>query len=259
MADNIFRKYLWLISTIRTFGPITYDDINSYWKRSYLNQLGTNLPKKTFHNHIEAIGESLGVEIVCDRKTGYRYYIQEEEMHDKWMTNLLDTLSIHATVGEGMGMKDRIVDYDIKYESKLPMLAQIIGNRNVISFRVYIALDLIRQDPDMANTKDIDFSFSHFCPLGLVQAMNQWYVIGVFCEHGPRYGSVAAYRVEDVCDIKIMEGVFMQNYPEDFSVKDYIKNLTIKWERYFNQTMLLYSDLYNMGLKDEMLRGPQKH
>lgn len=257
MADNLLRRYFWLIDTIRSYGPMTYEDINAFWRRSYLNEYGQDLPKKTFHNHIEAIWLSLGVEIACNRKTGYRYYIKEEEKKDKWMSNLLDTITIQASIGNGTGMKGRIVDYDVRYEPKLPLLAQIINKRCVIHFRIFISFEQERKDPKMADYTDVDCKYSHFCPLGLVQVMRNWYVIGIFCKEGHQYRKFAAYRVADINDIDIMEGVVMPDYPESFSVKEYIANLTInRNEKYFNQNALLYSDLYAMGIIDTPLKLP---
>lgn len=257
MADNLLRRYFWLIDTIRSYGPLTYEDINALWRRSYLNEYGLDLPKKTFHNHIEAIWLSLGVEIACNRKAGYRYYIKEEKKTDKWMTNLLDTLTIQASIGDGSGMKDRIVDYDVRYESKLPLLAQIINKRGVISFRIFISFEQERKDPKMADYSDIDYKYSHYCPLGLVQVMGNWYVIGIFCKEGNLYRKTAAFRVTDITSIAILEGEVMPDYPEGFSVNDYIANLTIDWnEKFFTQTILLYGDLYAMGIKDTPLKMP---
>ena len=44
MAENKFKRYLWLLSTVKTFGPITFDGINYYWRRSSLNDDKEGLP-----------------------------------------------------------------------------------------------------------------------------------------------------------------------------------------------------------------------
>lgn len=115
MANNLFKKYLWLINTIRTFGPISYEEINALWLRSQLNEYGEELPKKTFRNHLEAIQKTFNLEIVCERIGGYKYSIREDEQQDHWMSAFLNTLSIQTAIEEDSHMKDRIINYDVKY------------------------------------------------------------------------------------------------------------------------------------------------
>lgn len=249
MADHLLRRYFWLVDTIRTFGPMTYQDINDHWQRSYLNEYGQDLPKKTFHNHIEAIWQSLGIEIVCDRKAGYKYYIQDEDTKDKWMTNLLDTLTIHTAIGDGKGLKNRIADYDLCYDPNLPLLAHMIEKRCVIRFRVFISFEEARKNPETADYKDIDFRYGNFCPLALVKVMRQWYVIMMYCKKGRLYRNDFAFRVDYLKDISVMEGVEVPNYPEDFSVKEYIANMKQDFTNLiFNDTSELYNELHWNGI-----------
>ena len=251
MADHLLRRYFWLVDTIRTFGPMTYQDINDRWRRSILNEYGQDLPKKTFRNHIEAIWQSLGIEIACDRKDGYRYYIQDEETKDKWMTNLLDTLSIQAAIGDGTGMKERIVDYDVCYDPKIPLLAHLIEKRCVIRFRVFISFEEARQNPETAHYEDIDFKYFNFCPLGLVKVMRKWYVIMMFCKEGRFYRNIFAFLIDYLTEISVMEGKEVPDYPEDFSVKEYIANMKEDWTHLiFNQTDSLYDELHWNGIVD---------
>ena len=109
MAGNKLNRYLWLINTIRTLGPISYDQINECWLRSNLNEFGDGLPKKTFRNHLEAIQEIFNLEIVCERIGGYKYSIREDEQQDHWMSAFLNTLSIQTAIEEDPHMKDRII------------------------------------------------------------------------------------------------------------------------------------------------------
>lgn len=72
MAKNYFERYIWLIDTINRHGHISFSDISRLWARSPLNQLRENyLPERTFHNHRQAILNTFGIEIKCDRSLGY--------------------------------------------------------------------------------------------------------------------------------------------------------------------------------------------
>ena len=255
MANILLKRYFWLINTIRTFGPISYEQINRYWLRSCLNETGEDLPKKTFHNHLEAIQEILDLEIRCERKGGYKYSIVEEEQQDRWMTNFLDTLSIQTAIEEDPNMKDRIRDYDVKYDSKLPLLAQFIKLRTVIQFRVFISFEEERKDPSMSDYKDIDCKYRYYCPLGLLQASRQWYVIGIFTEKNRLSGKIGIFRIQDMSDIQEMVGEKIDDYPQNFSLKQFVQDFKPNLaDKYFHQDILLYSDLERYGIKKPLTR-----
>ncbi len=76
MAANIFGRYVWLIEQFRRYGRLTYEEINDHWHKSGLSY-GDNddLALRTFHNHRKAIFDIFEVDIACDVKGGYKYYI----------------------------------------------------------------------------------------------------------------------------------------------------------------------------------------
>ena len=82
MAKNYFERYIWLINTINRHGHISYNEISYLWSHSRLNKLGENyLPERTFHNHRQAILDTFGIEIKCDRSLGY-YIANDEDMEE---------------------------------------------------------------------------------------------------------------------------------------------------------------------------------
>lgn len=78
MAANLFGRYVWLMDILRRYKRLTFQEINELWQESGLGY-GEELPLKTFHNHKKAIKDIFDVYIECDRKDGYRYYIDEPE------------------------------------------------------------------------------------------------------------------------------------------------------------------------------------
>lgn len=81
MAANIFGRYVWLIDILRRYKRLTFQEISSLWQGSGLSY-GEKLPLRTFHNHQKAIKDIFDVYIECDKKDGYRYYIDEPERLD---------------------------------------------------------------------------------------------------------------------------------------------------------------------------------
>ena len=61
VSKEKFDRYVWLIELINRHGYIKYEDISRAWAFSPLNSAGSasiqqsELPPRTFYNHIEAI------------------------------------------------------------------------------------------------------------------------------------------------------------------------------------------------------------
>ena len=114
MAKNYFDRYIWLIDTINRHGHISFKEISYLWAHSPINKLGENyLPERTFHNHREAILETFGIEIKCDRSLGY-YIANSEDMEDDGIRQwLLNSLSLNNMMNESREMRDKILFEEI--------------------------------------------------------------------------------------------------------------------------------------------------
>ena len=97
MAANIFGRYVWLIDILRRYKRLTFKEICSLWQESGLSY-GEKLPLRTFHRHQDAIKDIFDVYIECDKKDGYRYYIDEPERLESnnlynWLISSYSTLN----------------------------------------------------------------------------------------------------------------------------------------------------------------------
>ncbi len=110
MAKNYFDRYVWLIDTINRHGHISFKEISYLWAHSPVNKLGENyLPERTFHNHREAILDTFGIEIKCDRSLGYYIANSEDLEGDGIRQWLLESLSMNNLLNESSDMRDRIL------------------------------------------------------------------------------------------------------------------------------------------------------
>lgn len=124
MAKNYFDRYVWLIDVINRHGHISFKDISYLWSRSPLNTVGENyLPERTFHNHREAIFDTFGIEIKCDRSLGY-YIANSDDMEADGIRQwLLESLSMNNLLNETKDMRDRILFEKIPSSQKwLPLI-----------------------------------------------------------------------------------------------------------------------------------------
>ena len=107
---SLFKEYIWLIETIRRNGRMTLGEISELWRQQEDSD-GQELSRTTFNRHRDSILDIFGVIIECDRKDGYRYYIENEEVLKEnsiqnWM---FSTLSVSNMLEGNVSLQDRIL------------------------------------------------------------------------------------------------------------------------------------------------------
>ena len=126
MAKNLFNRYVWLVNTIYEAGKITFEEISNRWERSALGD-GTPLPLRTFHNHRKEIEALFDINIECNKRGGYYYYIENAEEMDRGdvRTWLLNTFAVNNLINESYAIKSRILFEEIPSGQRF--LSPIIG------------------------------------------------------------------------------------------------------------------------------------
>ena len=137
MAKNYFKSYIWLLETLQSRGPLTLAQIRQLWRKSSVNELGGNLPARTFANHIEAISDIFGIEIVCDRRDNTYRIVNEEDMDGTGIRSwMLDALSLNSLLNESAGMRDRIFFENVPSSHQfLPTIIQAIRDNRKLKVR----------------------------------------------------------------------------------------------------------------------------
>jgi hypothetical protein len=211
----LFRRYMWLVDLIYRYdGKLIFDDdatgkenwpsINAEWKKNLtLNQDGTPLPKRTFHRYVDAIGEMFEIDIVCDRKNGYRYRIENREELEtggirQWLVN---TFAVNHLINESHALKDRILFEEIPSGQRY--LTQIIE-----AMRDSHALRMTYQGfySDSSASFDVD-------PLCVKVFRQRWYMVGD-SEAGRRI-----YALDRIVSLETTSEKFAM--PEDFDGASY--------------------------------------
>lgn len=133
MAKNYFNRYVWLIDTINRHGHISREEISRLWERSTLNETGEELYERTFHNHREAILDTFGIEIKCDRSLGYYIANSDDLEGDGIRQWLLESLSMNNLLNESSDMRDRILFERIPSSRKwLPVIVNAMRDKKAI-------------------------------------------------------------------------------------------------------------------------------
>lgn len=134
MAKDYFKRYVWLIDVINRHGHISFKDISYKWSHSKLNTARENyLPERTFHNHREAIYDTFGIEIKCDRSQGYYIAHSDDIEADAIRQWLLESLSMNNLLLEAKDMRDRILFEKIPSSQRwLPVIVNAMRDGKVI-------------------------------------------------------------------------------------------------------------------------------
>ena len=133
MAKNYFNRYVWLIDTIYRHGHISRQDLSDLWERSTLNETGEELYERTFHNHREAILDTFGIEIKCDRSLGYYIANGDDLEGDGIRQWLLESLSMNNLLNESTDMRDRILFERIPSSHRwLPVVVNAMRDRKAV-------------------------------------------------------------------------------------------------------------------------------
>ncbi|MBQ4010099.1 MAG: WYL domain-containing protein, partial [Bacteroidales bacterium] len=122
-ASGLFKKYVWLVDTIRRERRISLADLNERWQRTELSE-GTPLSRTSFNRHRTAVEEIFGIIIGCDADN--RYYIIDSgqiqtDTVQQWM---LSTLTVSNIIGDARNLHDRILLENIPVEGEL--LRQVV-------------------------------------------------------------------------------------------------------------------------------------
>lgn len=204
--SNLFGRYVWLIDTIRSHGRITYNEINELWQQSGLGY-GEELPWRTFMHHKKAIMEIFDINIECDKKDGYKYYLEDAEAlgSDRLRTWLIDS---YATLNQ--------VQADKRLEGRIQFEEIPSGNRFLTRI-----LEAMRRNSVLWITHQgfgRDHASSFKVEPYFVKVYNRrWYLIG----RTPTYDQVRIYALDRMQELEILDETF--SMPKDFDIHQFFE------------------------------------
>ncbi|MFG6388713.1 MULTISPECIES: YafY family protein [Muribaculum] len=211
MADSTLRKYIWLINTILDAGKLTFREISEKWNNSSLNYNGTELSKRTFHNHRMAILTELGVDIQCTcMRENSQYYIANQDEIGKndvlnWLT---DSMATEQLLLENKSIANKIILEPIPGGCEwLTLLSQALRDNVRIVFQYTSFHSPTKNDTNRTLE-----------PLCLKLFKRRWYVLGQTIDSGKRL----IFALDRITNLELTTERF--EYPEDFSAKDFFAN-----------------------------------
>lgn len=202
MSKLLFNRYIWLVDTLDRAGRLAFEDIDERWQHTTsLNPDGEAMPRRTFHNHRQAIEDMFDITIECERVAPFRYYIEDtSRLRDsrarEW---LLSSFALNNALRERSELSDRILLEDIPSGRKYltPLLDAMKDSTAVrITYRSYRRND------------ETTFEVEPYC---LKMFRQRWYLLG----RNPFFGTLRVYALDRMLALEPTDHRF--SYPADFA------------------------------------------
>ena len=208
MVELLLKRYLWLIDTLKRGGEMTYDEIADKWSKSSVNDNGSELSKRTFYNHCQAVARHFGIDIECRRGRGLNLYsisnpeAIEENALTKWA---LDSFSLGELLLGNASIADKI------------LLEDIPSGREWLEPILKALQDNIQIELGYENFFGVKFT-GIVSPLCVKLFKRRWYVLCQVKENRKRIFSLDRVKSLIVTDKKFI-------YPKDFVPADYFRDV----------------------------------
>ena len=203
---SLFKEYIWLIETLKRNGRMTLGEISDLWREKEESD-GQELSRTTFNRHRDAILDIFGVIIECDRKDGYRYYIENPEVLKEnsiqnWMYS---TLSVGNRMDGNMGLQDRILLESIPSgDDKLKTIISAMRENRRIRIKYH------RYQAEESNT----FTVEPYC---VKLFKRRWYMLVKICpeteskDPGITKGYLYVFALDRIESMEILPSKFIMD------------------------------------------------
>lgn len=208
-SSAIFREYVWLLTTIRDAGQITFNDISSRWERASLNETGEPMSRTTFNRHRQAIEEIFDIEICCDRTNGNKYYIDDSiQIGSYELTNwMCDSLVMSTMLVDFKKINQRIMLEPVPTAG--PQLRRIL---QAMTQNIVLEIQYQRIGEDGSRPVIVE-------PYAVRLFKQRWYMLG----RAKDSEDLRLFSLERVNGVALTDMNFMM--PEGFSVEEYFSDI----------------------------------
>ena len=213
MIALLFKRYLWLVDTLRRFSEgLTFSEINERWRNSnmFRDCGATDIDRRTFYNHRIAIEEQFGITIETIKAgSNSRYKIGNDCIDDnevlKW---LLSTIATENVIAKSRDLADKIL---LEPADK----GAIHLNDITDALRSNLVLDIEYQSFHPGRPK---YNSILIEPLALKMFKRRWYLLSRKKENN----ELRLYALDRIGSCKLTNIQF--DFPEGFSADEYFSD-----------------------------------
>lgn len=138
----ILKTYVWIVTTLKNYGPISFNDIITLWRQDRLSE-NNRMVRQTFFRYKCDLEEFFNISIAYDKK--YRYYIDNGTAleQDTVQNRMMSSLSVCSTqaniVTERIVLRAYGAESDCLRDFKLhPSQKEIASNDDYCDFELHM-------------------------------------------------------------------------------------------------------------------------
>ena len=207
MSVSQYKKYIWLVDTIRANRRLNKEQIDRKWSNSRLNEKhASRIPSTTFFNMRNEIEKVFDIEIKCDK--GY-YYIEETDLGSQTKQWILSQFALSQSLKTSREMHENII-YEF-IPSGTQYLTTIVS---AISESRVLLCTHQRFDSDDPHT-------FYLSPLCMKVFKQRWYVLGICHELDGTLDkrSPKMYSLDRVKSLELLDRTFTR--PKNFDPAEF--------------------------------------
>ncbi len=206
-SQYLFKQYVWMVNTIARHKHITLAELNKLWVDTEMSG-GVKMARSSFNRHRDAIEHMYGISIGCDRKNGFRYYIEHGEVPDPYNVQnwMLSTMNMSNLLMEHKSLHTRVLLEDVP--SAEYFLSDLMDAMN-LSVKVKIFYQKYSAEPGRERL------LSPYC---VKLYRRRWYVLGQTDNGEMRLFSLDRIRYMSLTDQKF-------NLPNSFDASAYFADV----------------------------------
>lgn len=212
MSVSQYKRYIWLVDTIRSAGKISREEIDRKWASARINDNHEpRLADSTFFRYKNDVEELFDIEILCDRTNGL-YYIGDSDINSQTKQWLLSQFAVSQSLDTSRELRDRILYEPIPEGTEF--LTTIV---NAMRDSKWLQVSHLRFD-----SKEAPHIFL-LAPLCLKVFKQRWYVLGFVEEidgvHTTPKDEPRLYALDRIKHMETMENTF--RLPKNFDSQTY--------------------------------------
>ena len=202
-----FQRYVWLVDTLYSFGPLTKEEIDRKWMNntSANHRRTTSIPERTFRRDLHAIESIFGIIYKCDRATN-RYYL-ETDLKDKSFSQwAAETMAMSQFVTECKDISKQILIEDMP--SGYRFLTPIVRAMKTLCSLAVSYQSFFAEEPS-------HFEIEPYC---LKSFKRRWYVLAKSSKHE----ELRVFALDRFVEMKATDKPYL--LPRNFDGEKYFKD-----------------------------------
>ncbi|MGN0191828.1 MAG: helix-turn-helix transcriptional regulator [Candidatus Cryptobacteroides sp.] len=198
MVTELIEKYIWLMQVLLAASDkgLSLNEISNKYERRF----GTELTRRTFINHRNAVQDIFGVDIICDRRTNI-YSVGARSRMEGTAERLVDSFTVNMVLEQGrerLGGRIFVETIPSGHKHLTSIISAMLENRCLeIAYCKYSSAE-----PELLTVH----------PYALKEDKRRWYLYA----HCEERNALRCYSLDRIGRLEMLDGRFV--FPDSFDL-----------------------------------------